>query len=92
MRRIGIRELRNDASRVVRQASSGERMVITIDGIPAAQIGPLNDGAPDRTLDDLIVAGLVLPSRAKADPRPAHPIEAPGGRTTTEILRAHRER
>lgn len=92
MERIGVRELRNQASRVVRRASSGERMVITVDGVPAAQIGPLNDGGPSRTLDDLIAAGLVLPSRAKAGPGPARPVRAPGGRTTTEILREHRDR
>jgi prevent-host-death family protein len=92
MERIGIRELRNQASKVVRRASSGERIVITVDGIPTAQIGPLNDGTPGRTLDDLLAAGLVLPPRAKADPNPPKPIGAPGGRTTTEILREHRDR
>ena len=92
MERIGIRELRNQASRVVRRARSGERMVITVDGVPSAQIGPLNDGMPDRTLDDLIAAGLVLPARAKAPPRPAQPVRAPAGRTTTEVLREDRDR
>src|ERR1700675_1352834 len=65
--RIGIRELRNYASRVVRRAQAGERVVITVDGVPAAQIVPLTEMAHERTLDDLIRAGLRWP------PRPAHP-------------------
>jgi len=87
--RIGIRELRNYASRVVRRAKAGERMVITVDGVPAAQIGPLNDGTADRSLDDLVAAGLVLPPRTRAEAAPAKPARA---NTTTEILREHRGR
>jgi prevent-host-death family protein len=92
MDRIGIRELRNEVSRVVRRARGGERIVITVDGVPAAQIGPLNDVAADRSLDDLIAAGLVLAPRVASAPRPAMPTRSPGGPTTTEVLRQDRDR
>ena len=36
MERIAIRELRNQVSRVVRRAHAGERLIITVDGVPAA--------------------------------------------------------
>lgn len=58
--RVGIRELRNNVAAVVRRAAAGERIVVTVDGVATAQLGPLTpDGTV--TLDDLIAAGLVLP-------------------------------
>lgn len=67
MQRIGVRELRNHVASVVRRAAGGERMIVTVDGQPVAQLGPLEPfGAA--TLDDLAAAGLVrLPGR------PDHP-------------------
>ncbi len=56
--RVGIRQLRNEVSGLVKRAGAGERIVITVDGRPMAQLGPL--GSTDRpSLDDLAAAGLV---------------------------------
>ncbi|MFP3899655.1 MAG: type II toxin-antitoxin system Phd/YefM family antitoxin [Acidimicrobiia bacterium] len=72
MHRVGIRELRNDVAAVVRRAAAGERIVVTVDGVPTAQLGPLEPReAP--TIDDLIAAGLAEPPgrpgrRAAPDP------------------------
>jgi prevent-host-death family protein len=68
--RIGVRELRNDIAAVLRRAGGGERIVVTVDGVPTAQLGPLEpDGTP--SLDDLVASGLVEPPRR---PGPAeHP-------------------
>ena len=68
--RVGIRELRNQVAAVIRRAGGGERIIVTVDGEPVAQLGPLEPvGEP--TLDDLAAAGLVrLPGRAD---RPAAP-------------------
>lgn len=58
--RVGIRELRNQVAAMVRRAAAGERVVITVDGVPTAQLGPLEPrGGP--TLDDLAAVGLVTP-------------------------------
>jgi prevent-host-death family protein len=60
--RIGVRELRNDVAAVVRRAGAGERIVVTVDGRPVAQLGPLEPvGAP--TLDDLVASGHVRAAR-----------------------------
>ena len=70
MLRIAIRELRNDVAAVVRRAGAGERIVVTVDGRPVAQLGPLEpDGSP--TLDDLVATGHVVA------PRRATPADAP---------------
>jgi len=39
--RISQRELRNNVSEVLRRAERGERMTITVDGRPVAELGPL---------------------------------------------------
>jgi prevent-host-death family protein len=70
--RVGIRELRNNVAAVVRRAASGERIVVTVDGVAAAQLGPLTPPGDARpTLDDLVAAGLAHPSRHRD--RPAEP-------------------
>lgn len=72
---------------------SGERLVITINGTPAAQLGPLNAGSEAATVDDLVAGGLLRRPRTTAAPPAATPVPAPsGGKTTTEILREHRSR
>jgi prevent-host-death family protein len=65
MDRLGVRELRNQTAAAVRRAGAGERIVITVDGRPVAQLGPIDAGAGAVTLDDLAARGLVaLPGRA----------------------------
>ena len=74
--RVGIRELRNNVAAVVRRAGAGERIVVTVDGVPAAQIGPL-EAATAVTVDDLVAAGMVRPpGREDRPPAPA-PEDAP---------------
>jgi len=65
---IGARELRANLAAAVRQAGAGERVVITIDGRPVAQLGPLEPaGAP--SLEELAAAGLLeLPRRDRPSP------------------------
>ena len=60
---IGIRELRATLADAVARARAGERTIVTSHGRPVAQIGPLDEQAPD--LDRLIAAGgLIAPRRA----------------------------
>jgi prevent-host-death family protein len=69
MERLGIRELRNQTAAAVRRAGAGERIVITVDGRPVAQLGPLEPTAGALTLDDLAARGLVsLPHRPDRPP------------------------
>jgi prevent-host-death family protein len=69
MDRVGIRELRNNVAAVVRRAGTGERIVVTVDGVPAAQLGPL-EPASAVTVDDLVAAGLALPPGRRDRPGP----------------------
>lgn len=40
MERIGLRELRQHASEIVRRAEAGEEVLVTVAGRPAAVLGP----------------------------------------------------
>jgi prevent-host-death family protein len=91
MRRMGIRELRNEAARAVRRAMAGERIIITISGAPAAQLGPLNQGEAAATLDDLIAAGLVRAPRRRTHRNPPEPVQLPHGPSLGEVVLAERE-
>jgi prevent-host-death family protein len=66
--RVGVRELRNQTAAWIRRAGNGERVVVTVDGRPVAQLGPI-DGATD--IDDLVARGLLLPARRTDRGRPA---------------------
>lgn len=75
MEQLGTRELRANLAAVVRQAAEGERVVITVDGRPVAQLGPLVPaGAP--TLAELAAAGLVEPPRRLDQPHPPEAVDA----------------
>lgn len=64
MDRLGIRDLRNATADAVRRAGNGERIIITVDGRPVAQLGPLEPAqAADLTLDDLIARGALIAPR-----------------------------
>jgi prevent-host-death family protein len=75
MDEMGARELRANLAAALRQAGAGERVVITVDGRPVAQLGPLEAaGAP--TLAELAAAGLVEPPRRPDRPDPPDALDA----------------
>jgi|ERR671930_1396166 prevent-host-death family protein len=92
MDRIALRELRNQASQVVRRARSGERLIITVDGVPAAEIGPVSAAERATSIAELITAGAVLAPRTRRTPPSPKPLQAPAGRSTSDVLRQLRER
>lgn len=76
MDRLGIRQLRNATADAVQRAGRGERIVITVDGHPVAQLGPLQPpGADEVTLDDLIARGAVLAPLDDERPEPGATVD-----------------
>jgi prevent-host-death family protein len=92
MDRIAVRELRNQASRVVRRARAGERLIITVDGVPAAEIGPVSPATGVASLDELIATGAVVAARVTAAAPSAKPLPSPSGRSSSDVLHRLRER
>ena len=79
MKRVGVRELRQNASVLLRQVANGETIQITYHGHPIAQLIP---AAPD-AWTALIASKEVIPARLRpADilsrpPRPYHQQHTP---------------
>lgn len=61
---------------MVRRAGDGERIVVTVDGRPVAQIGPL-ESTGEPSLDDLIAAGLLLAPALGVTPEAPEPVTLP---------------
>jgi prevent-host-death family protein len=73
---LGVREVRANLAAAVRRAAAGERVVITVDGRPAAQLGPIDAGlAP--TLEALAASGLLEPPRSTSRAALPEPIDVP---------------
>ena len=71
---IGTRELRANLAAALRQVGAGERLVVTVDGRPVAQLGPLEPaGSP--TLPDLAASGLLEPPRRPQPPDPPDAVD-----------------
>jgi prevent-host-death family protein len=62
MRRIGIRELRQQASRYLREVQRGETIEVTDRGRPVARLVPL----PRSGIADLVASGRLAPATGDA--------------------------
>lgn len=85
---VGVRKLRQDASKVLGLVKSGESVIVTEWGKPVAEIRPIQA----TTIQDLIDAGLITPAKDKFDPKVFEPLPNPEGRTLLkEFLKERRE-
>jgi prevent-host-death family protein len=79
---VGIRELRADLSRWLRQVQAGEELLVTDRGKPIARITPANGRSK---LDDLIARGLARPAKRPVRIVFPPPIKARG--TVSDLVR-----
>lgn len=79
---VGVRELRQNASKVLDQVKDGAIIEITEHGVPVARISPIT-----RSLyDEYIASGLIQPAE-NPDWRPTkNPVKITGSKTSTEVL------
>lgn len=94
MRSIGVRELRQNASKYLRLVEAGETIEVTDRGRPIAKLTPLEEAKPktraEEIIEDLTRRGLLIP--AKEPRRPFNPLPPiPGKPTLSEILAEMRE-
>lgn len=87
-KRVGIRELREDLSRIVRRVRRGEVLEVTDRGQLVARLVPVGSIGQ---LTDLVAEGKVRPARSRG-PLP-DPLDLPSSMTSeeaVEILRGDR--
>ena len=86
----GIRELKNNLSRYVRQIEAGKRIAVTAHGRVVAELVPHGRGTSARRYDALIASGVIEPA---ADPqlplRPWPRLHTRAG-TAAEVIDADR--
>jgi prevent-host-death family protein len=63
MDRMGVRELRQNASTWVRRAAAGETLEVTDRGRPVARLGPIPSA--EHGLDQLVAAGRLTSPRGR---------------------------
>jgi prevent-host-death family protein len=79
---IGVRELRQRASELLRRVEAGETIEVTDRGRPVALLAPLPDGEP---LDRLRAAGEAIPAAGNFDDLPK-PLPLPAGREAPSVV------
>jgi prevent-host-death family protein len=88
MASVGIRELRQRASELVRRVERGETIQVTDRGRPVALISPLPGGS---ALERLRASGEILPAQGRLDDLPA-PLDLPRGTDRpSDVLRRLRQ-
>lgn len=82
MRTIPQRELRNQISQVLRQVEAGERLRITVDGRPVADLVPVGEARRVYVPRDEVAEIL---ARAPLDPAFIHDLHAAVGATIEDL-------
>jgi prevent-host-death family protein len=86
MATMGIRELRDSLTRVLRRVEAGERVEVTRDGRPIAVIAPLDDDPLARLIAERRVRPPLKPFRATV-PRSRWPLD----RSSTDVISQGRD-
>lgn len=81
--KVGVRELRQDASAILRRVKEGEIFEITEHGKPIAQIGPI----PTSHVESWVTAHLITPAKNPGTLHKIKPLPLPKGmRHPSEVL------
>lgn len=83
MTRVGVRELRQRASELLRLVEQGETIEVTDRGRPVALLTPLPDGS---VLDRLRASGEVTPATGDVDDLPPPLVLPPAAELPSEVL------
>ena len=59
--RVGIRELRGEASKILARVEEGEEFMVTDRGVPIARLIPFSK-SPEDYYDEMVAAGEIIPA------------------------------
>jgi prevent-host-death family protein len=83
MASVGVRELRQRASEILRRVQGGETIEVTDRGRPVAVLAPLPDAGP---LERLRTSGELVPARGDVDDLPEPLLVEPGLEMPSAVL------
>jgi prevent-host-death family protein len=83
MTRVGVRELRQRASELLRLVAQGETIEVTDRGRPVALLTPLPEGS---ILDRMRAAGEIEPATGDIDDLPSPVVLPPGSELPSAVL------
>ncbi len=82
MQSVGVRDLRQNASKVLDAVKAGAIIEITEHGVPVARLAPIK-----RSLYDEYIESGLIKSAENPDWRPTkNPVKITGSKTSTEVL------
>lgn len=87
--RIGIREIRQDASMILARVESGEEFIITNRGVPVAKLSAYKRNRSE-IIEEMLNTGELIPAAADLWDLPA-PTFLVKGKSATELLLEERE-
>lgn len=87
MSEVGIRALKQNASKVVARAKAGESITITEHGKPVARLIPIRRSR----IEELIEAGLATPAKGRLRDLPPPATRKRGQRPLSEVINEQRE-
>jgi prevent-host-death family protein len=92
-RRVGIRELRQNASPILEEVKRGMQIEVTDRGIPVAIISPYErEIKKTLTREELIARGMLIPAKKKLDLATWKPLESKSMTSLSQILIEEREK
>lgn len=84
---MGIRDLKQNASAVVKRVKAGEVITITERGVPVAKLLPI----PQDKYLELVQEGAIIPGSGYFDFDSIEPVELPDGLTAEDLIAEMRE-
>ena len=83
---VGTRDLRANLAAHLRAAQSGHRVIVTVDGVPVAELGPVGGAHTPDSLEALVATGLLeAPGRTDRPDAPS-PTPLPAGMSSERAL------
>ena len=92
MTQLGVRDLRRELPAAIRRAGAGERIIITVDGAPVAQLGPLEPVDGELSLEDLAARGQLVLARRGDRPETTFVMPMWAGTRLDQLVREVRGR
>ena len=89
---MGVRDLRQSLPAAIKRAGAGERIIVTVDGTPVAQLGPLEPTDGTLTLEDLAARGQLVLARRSDRPETTFTMPMWAGTRLDQLVREIRGR